>query len=76
MDSGIHAAKLNTSVGCRKWLAVMDAASISASKVFEVPAIIVMQQKQNTGIYAAKLNANIQCRQHLAPHQQVYILNF
>ena len=59
-----------------KMVPVMDAASISASKVFEVPAIIVMQQKQNTGIYAAKLNANIQCRQHLAPHQQVYILNF
>ena len=41
---------------------VLDADAISASIVFQVPAIIVIQ-KNNAGIYAAKLIANIGFRQ-------------
>ena len=44
-----------------KLLTVMDAALISASKKFQVHAIIVIMQKC-AGIYAAKLNASIGCR--------------
>ena len=45
MDACIHAAKLNASTGCRQILPVLDAASISASKVFQVSATIVAKQK-------------------------------
>ena len=44
-----------------KLLPVMDAASISASKVFQVPAIIVIKQNKCTHI-CSKLNASIGCR--------------
>ena len=44
-----------------KLLTLMDAALISASKKFQVHAIIVIMQKC-AGIYAAKLNSSIGCR--------------
>ena len=41
----MDAAKLNSSVGCRQIVEVLDDAAISASKVFQVPAIIIIKQK-------------------------------
>ena len=43
MDAGKHAGKLNARVECRHIILVLDAASISASKGFQVPAIIDTQ---------------------------------
>ena len=45
MDAGIHAVKLKAIVGCRQAFPVFDAGSISASKVFQVPATIILKQK-------------------------------
>ena len=49
-----------------KLVPVLDAASISASKVFQVPAIIVIQQNQCRHIHEAKLIASIGWRQIVA----------
>ena len=46
MDAGIIQQNWMQVLDADKLLTVMDAASISASKVFQVPAIIVMKQKQ------------------------------
>ena len=44
-----------------KVLPVLDASSLSESKLFLVLANILKKLKQNTGIYAANLNASIGC---------------
>ena len=65
MDEGIHAAKLNASIGCRQIVVCIGFILIPCNQCVS-RSWEYCKKRKKIGIYAATLNARIGCRKKVS----------